>query len=666
MADQRNELDKVVARNEVLEEMLLEKERQLRVRDQEIEEYAFRIQNLQQYLDLFLNHPAYKVFKFFKKLWDHSDSSSGNDQQYDRFQLLSEPSQKALKQQVRDSGDWDRKPALEIVTAVFAPPLSIFRETVASVLAQTYKQWTWQIADASPDNTIWKFICELVQKDPRIRPLRIAENRGISANINEALRRSNGEYIVMLDHDDTLAPFALYAVAEKIREYPDADFIYSDADKIDESGRRCEPLLKPDWSPEMMLSFNLLNQLSVFRRKLLEEVGYLDPAFDGAQDWDLYFRITERTDRVRHIPQILYHWRKSAGSTAQALENKSQIRAMQTAVVTNHLTRIGCVDPEVRFNLAHRIHATYPVCAWKPASGRLISVIIPSRDHLEVLRKCLHTLFGLTSYANFQVVLVDTGSENAETWKFYETYAHNPGFKLVRYQEPFNFSKASNFGARFADGDLFLFLNNDTEILHSDWMSRMAQWFELKGVGIVGAKLLYPDGRIQHAGVILGLGGLAAHIFHNEAEDLITMYGSDCWYRNLSVVTGACMLISRHAFESAHGFDEEYRLNWSDVDLCLRVVSAGYRIVYTPDVRLIHVESVTHGRRIPRTDFERSSSLWEQQLAQGDPYFNPNLSYDSAMPKFRFSPNESALAINLKMMGRLPQKDFILLPDDLR
>ncbi len=666
MEDQTDERAKLAARNELLEEMLLEKEQQLRIRDRQVEEYAFRVGNLQQYLDLFLNHPAYKIYKFFKKFWDRTDSFPRNDPRYDTFQLLFEPSEEERRQQVVESRGWDRKPQLDIVTAVFGPPLSVFQETASSVLAQTYEHWMWHVADASPENTIWEFLSQLAQKDSRIRPVRLPENKGISANTNEALRRANGDYIVMLDHDDILAPFALYAVAREIRDHPDADFLYSDADKLDESGRRCQPLFKPDWSPEMMLSFNLLNQLSVFRRKLLEEVGYLDPALEGAQDWDLYFRITERTNHVYHIPQVLYHWRRSSGSTAQALDNKSRIRETQTAVVTNHLNRIGITDPEVKFDLSHRIHATYPISMWKPASGKLVSVIIPSRDHLEVLRKCLHTLFTLTTSADFQVVLVDTGSENPATWKFYETCKHNPAFKLVQFKEAFNFSKACNFGARFADGDLFLFLNNDTEIMHSDWMTRMAQWFEFRDVGIVGAKLLYPNGRIQHGGVVLGMGGLASHLFLDQRENLTTIFGNDCWYRNLMAVTGACLMISRVAFDAVHGFDEEFKLNYSDVDLCLRVHEAGYRIVHTPQARLLHRESVTHERRIPRSDFERAGLKWEKWLRSGDPYFNANLNYRSAIPQFKKSRGDSPYRINQDLMAAMPHKEMILLPDDVR
>ncbi|HEY4491054.1 MAG TPA: glycosyltransferase, partial [Acidobacteriota bacterium] len=312
---------------------------------------------------------------------------------YKLFQKHLEPSEEELRHQTEEWQSWPFRPLLNIVTAVCSPPLRVFEETIRSVLNQTYGGWLWTIVDASADDSIWKILTELAQRDLRVRPIRLEKNHGISRNTNVALERAEGDYIVLLDHDDQLAPHALYSVAEVVLKHPEVDFIYSDADKLDESGHRCEPLFKPDWSPEMMLSFNLLSQLSVFKRRWLDLIGYLNPELDGAQDWDLFLRITEKTRHVFHIPRILYHWRKISGSTASSAENKSNVRQAQIDAVTNHLVRTGIQEPLVEFDFTHSIYRVYPRVKWKPSKKRLISIIIPTKDQSELLRKCLDSLF---------------------------------------------------------------------------------------------------------------------------------------------------------------------------------------------------------------------------------------------------------------------------------
>lgn len=651
--------------------------KQLQRKDHEIRQYKMRIKSLNDYLNLFLTHPAYHVFKFFKNMVqkapnvNHEPAPSFG---YELFQLMNESGLGnrdtglgAPNPETRISSSDSRDPRPEsrisIITPVYGPPLEIFRETVHSVLQQTNPNWVWRLVDASPHDTIWDYLTQLAQTDPRIQPVRLKRNEGISGNTNLALRNARETFVAMLDHDDTLAPFAIQEVADAIQKHPDVDFLYSDADKLDEQGNRCDPLFKPDWSPELMLSCNLMNQFSVYRRSLLEQVGYLDPAFDGAQDWDLYLRIIERTDRIQHIPKILYHWRKTPNSTAQRTDNKPYVQKAQIAAITNHLKRCGLRDPKVFFDAKHPIHQTHPLCTWSIPRQRRVSIVIPTRDHVDVLRQCLSTLFSKTSYPDFQVILVDTGSTKGETRKLYASYQSESRMKIVEYKEEFNFGKACNTGALAADGELLLFLNNDTEILQKDWIELMAQWFERPGVGIVGPKLLYPDGRIQHAGVMLGLGGMAGHIFIYGNENLGTIFGTDGWYRNVSAVTGACMMISREAFEKAGRFDDGYRLNYSDVDLCLKVRDLGYRIVYTPHVRLIHHEGVSHGKRVPRSDFERASQRLIPWLKKGDPYYNPNLSPIPSMPEFRLNGVASVEELHREFLSRLPHKEFITLED---
>jgi GT2 family glycosyltransferase len=592
-------------------------------------------------------------------------SKKQEEQRYREFQRQFEPGADDLSKQRIEVSQWEEKPLFSIVTAVYNPPLSVFEEAVQSVQAQTYDNWEWRIADASSEGAIWAYLSELAEQDARIKPVRLSENRGISANTNAVLREAAGDYIVLLDHDDTIAAHALYAVAKTIQQHPDADFVFSDSDKLNEKGERCEPLFKPDWSPELLLSANLLTQLSVFRRSLLDEIGCLNPEMDGAQDWDLFLRISEHTRNIYHVPEILYHWRKSAKSTAQSTDNKAWVREAQRSALVAHLERSGLVDPVVSFLPEHPIHSVHPVSTWRLSNKPRVSIVIPSRDQADILSRCLESLDELTSYPDYEIILVDTGSAERDTYALYERWTAKPHFKLIHFREPFNFSKACNFGAAHATGQLLLFLNNDIEVLHDDWLHLMVQWFEREGVGVVGPKLLYPSGKIQHAGVIVGLGAMAAHIFSGSSEHISTIFGGADWYRNFLAVTGACMLISQEAFEAVGGFDEEFILNYSDIDLCLRVHEAGYRIVYTPQARLIHHEGTTHRGKIPRSDFEQGDKKWQRWFRSGDPYFNPNLSYQSTWPLFRRTIYDTSLNEHLKLMEILPDKKIITLPDDL-
>jgi GT2 family glycosyltransferase len=623
---------------------------------------------LEDYLNLFLNHPAYKAYKFLKSGLEKIYPSLRNSIQnvrYQYFQRSFEPRKMELLRQEKTWKKWETKPLLNLITAICDPPFQIFCQAVESVLNQTYGNWIWNLADASKTDTVWNYLQELSKKDPRIRPIRLSENNGIANNINVALRAATGTHIVFLDHDDTLAHNALFEVANAIRNDPDVEFLYSDADKLDGLGHRCFPLFKPDWSPEAMLSYNLLNQLSVFRKTWLDIIGFLDPQLDGAQDWDLYFRITEKTKRIHHIPKVLYHWRITSQSTAQSIRNKPYAQAAQLTAIMNHLKRIGLRDPEAFFVPEHPIYATHPLSRWKLSRDWNISIVIPSCDQPEILASCLESLFQNTTYQNYEVILVDTGTTNQQTLEIYKQNEKNPRFRLVEYKGSFNFGRACNQGASLASGDLLLFLNNDTQVIQPDWLQLMIQWFEREGVGIVGPKLLYPRLKIQHAGVVIGFGGLAGHLFINEDENTNSLMGPESWYRNVSAVTGACLLICKDAFEKVAGFDEGFQLHYSDVDLCIRTREAGYRIVYTPQVRLIHHESVTHKGVVPRADFERASRKWQNIFKKGDPYFNPNLTYSKACPDFKQNRKDSPEELNHRLMDRLPQKEFIRLPEDI-
>ncbi|MFQ3534559.1 MAG: glycosyltransferase family 2 protein [Aggregatilineales bacterium] len=587
---------------------------------------------------------------------------------YEAYCRLTALREADLEAQREEALTWHKPPVFGLITPVYQPPLHFFRRTVESVLRQSCPHWRWYLADATPTGEIWQYLTLLAGKDERIVPIRLAENGGISANSNVALRHAHAEglcdYIVLLDHDDMLAPQALYTVSRFLQEHPDADLIYSDEDKINDVDHRYNPFFKPDWSPEMMLCVNCVCHMSVIRRSLLERVGEFDPRKDGAQDWDLFLRISEMTDKIYHIPKVLYHWRAWEGSIARTIAAKDWAAKAQLAAIREHLERTGIYRPHVFFDPQHPIHAAHPLVTWDQRQPRRIAIIIPSRDKAEVLRGCLASLFERTCYPYYRVIVVDTGSTEQATFELYERYKGDERFQVLNYAGPFNFSRACNLGAQHAtDADLLLFMNNDMEVLDGQWLARMAQWFERKGVGIVGAKLIYPNGTIQHGGVYVGGGGLASHLFGLQADNSDSIFGSVSWYRNLLAVTGACLLISREAFDKVGGFDENYQLNYSDVALCLRVHEAGYRIVYTPHACLIHYESVTHGRRIPRSDFLRANQEFQKWIQAGDPYYNPNLSY--AMLDVTLSPAHRPVALNRRVMARLPNKPLIKLPDDL-
>ena len=573
-----------------------------------------------------------------------------------------EPDALALAAQVEESDGWGDAPLLSILTPTFNVPQAILQATIESVLVQTYGHWEWIIVDASTDVAVWDYLQEVAATDDRIKCHRI-DNSGISGNTNAALDFAQGEYVVLLDHDDTLRPFALFEVAQLIRERPEADLIYSDEDKLDRQEFRCEPFCKPQWSPETMLSANVITHLAVIRRELLSEIGGFDPEMDGAQDWDVFLRLSEKTSAIYHIPKVLYHWRKTPNSTAESIHHKPGIGKNQRKAIVNHLKRRGIVEPHVYADAKDPIHCVHPIIEWQPQTQHRVSIIIPSKDQAVLLGRLLDTLFASTQAVDFEVILVDTGSEQAATDALYARYADQ--LKLVRYQGEFNFSRACNLGAAHAQGDLLLFMNNDMEVVDADWLKAMVQWFDMPDVGVVGPKLLYPNRRLQHAGIILGMGGIAAHIFREKSENINSVIGAAKWYRNVTAVTGACLLIRRTLFEQVDGFDESYHLNYSDVDLCLKAREADYRIVYTPQSVLIHHESVTHVGRIPREDFLTISKRIQSYLSAGDPYYNPNLSHMFAMPTFKLGVHDTPQTLNDNLLAALPDKEYILLPDDL-
>ncbi len=520
------------------------------------------------------------------------------------------------------------RPIISFITPVYNPPVAALASAIDSVVAQSYPHWTLCLVDgASTEPEVRATLERRAAQDPRIRLLHLSENLGISGNSNLALQLADGEFVALLDHDDMLAPDMLFEVAQLLNRTPDADILYFDEDKLSVDGlERYAPWFKPDWSPDLMLSTNLLMH-GVFRRALVEKVGGFNPEMDGAQDWDLALRCTERTSRIYHIPRVLYHWRAVPGSAAGDAAAKPWAIAAQARAIPAHLRRLGVQDTGVEFPTPGTVHLR-----WPPPAGK-VSIIIPTKDKANLLAACVASILEKSTCPDFEIIVVDTGSQEQATLELYRSLELDPRVRFVEYEGQFNWSRANNLGATQARGDFLLFLNNDTEVIEPGWLEEMAGWAARPQTGVVGAKLLRPNGMIQHAGIVMGLAGHGSHIFEDSAEGVYGIFGSPEWVRNYRAVTGACMMVRREIFDELQGFDELYRIGYSDIEFCLRAVRAGYRNVYAPFARLVHHEGGSRGFNLPASDVLRASCQLLPWVQSGDPYFNPNLSYHYRQPR---------------------------------
>jgi GT2 family glycosyltransferase len=549
-----------------------------------------------------------------------------DDPAYARWIRFNEPAVPELLQQCR--ARLARRPTVSIVVPAYNTPAPFLHAMFDSVLAQTYPHWELCVADGgSTDGHVADTLRDYAAGDPRIKVHFLGRNNGIAGNSNAAIALATGDYVALLDHDDTLAPFALFEVVKAINDYPDADFLYSDEDKLSQDGtRRYEPHFKPDWAPDTLRSHNYICHLSVYRRELLQELGGFRTGFDGSQDYDLILRATERAKRVVHIPQVLYHWRTHAASTA--FDPKAKMYAYEAAqrALAEHLQRRG-TPGAVDFGQTYGIYSI----RYELPSRPLVSIVIPNRDQAGLLRRCVESV-GRSTYSNYELVILENGSREAATRAYYAELQRRPNVRLLTWEPPFNYAAANNFAAKHAAGVVLLFLNNDIEALSADWLERMLSHALRSDVGAVGAKLYYPDGTIQHAGVVVGLGGVAGHMHHHFPGDQYGYVGRLITTQNYAAVTAACLMTRREVFEAVGGFDEEFILTFNDVDLCLRLLQKGWQIVWSPDVRLTHWESKTRGPDTQGEALERFireealfKSRWGDFLAKGDPYYSPHL-----------------------------------------
>jgi O-antigen biosynthesis protein len=547
--------------------------------------------------------------------------------EYRRWIAKNEPGEAELKRQ--RTHRFSRSPKISIVVPAFNPPAEYLEAMIESVRAQTYGNWELCLADASTKEYVRPVLEKAAASDPRIKIAFLESNGGIVGNSNAAAAMTTGGFIGLLDHDDTLAPFAFFDIVAALNDQPDADFLYSDEDKLDTHGGRVEPNFKPDWSPETLRSRNYICHLTVIKRDLFEKLGGFRAGFDGSQDYDLVLRASEQARQIVHVPRVLYHWRMHAASTAFAKSTKNYAYDAGKRAVAEHLTRLA-IDASVHDG---PILGTYQV-VYHLRSQPLVSIVIPNKDQAALLSRCMESL-AKSSYANYEVVIVENGSQLPETHAYYRELAKQPHVRIVEWSRPFNYAAVNNFAAAQARGELLLFLNNDTEAINPDWLETMVKQAVQPGVGAVGAKLYYADDTIQHAGIVLGMGGVAGHshlFYPRQAQGYMQRLRIT---QNVAAVTGACLLMPRAVFEKVGGFDEGFVLAFNDVDLCLSVLQAGYRVVWTPDAELYHLESKTRGYEDTaekQARFKREYDLfhlkWAAVLKAGDPYFSPHFRLD--------------------------------------
>lgn len=522
-----------------------------------------------------------------------------------------------------------QKPLISIVIPLYCTPLPYLKELLESVRRQSYENWQLCLADGSPDDKAKEFIEKHYGREKRIVYRKLEENGGISVNTNEAVALAAGEYLMLCDHDDTLEPDALYEIVKAIND-TGADVLYTDEDKVSMDGRHYfDPNFKPDFNLFRLRENNYICHIFVVKKSLTDETGLLRSEFDGAQDFDFILRCCEKAQKITHIPKVLYHWRCHMDSTAADPSSKAYAYEAGRKAVREHYQRLG-IDAKVEMTERpgwYRSHV-------KVQGNPLISVIIPNKDHTDDLELCLFSMTRKSTYRNYEILIVENNSEKEETFEYYRKLPDRyPKARVLTWEKEFNYSAINNFAAKEAKGEYLLFLNNDVEILTPDWMEEMLQNCQQENVAAVGAKLYYPDDTIQHAGVVLGLGGIAGHIMCRASKEDPGYFGRMISVQEISAVTAACMMVKKSDFDAVGGLDETFQVAFNDIDLCMKFSAAGKKIIFTPYAELYHYESKSRGLEdTPEKQFrfdkevKRFQEKWAQQLEMGDPYYSPNLS----------------------------------------
>lgn len=541
-----------------------------------------------------------------------------------------EPSKEELEEQRNTK--FKINPKISIIIPMYNTPINFFEELVNSLIDQTYTNWELCLADGSPEKN--EKLEKIYKKDKRIKYKFIGENKGIAGNTNEALSLVTGDFVALLDHDDLLPIFSLYEIVKCINENPDVEFIYTDEDKFEKlGGKRYDPYFKSDFAPDTLRANNFICHFSVFKKELMDKLGGFRSKYDGAQDYDILLRMSEGTNNIIHIPKILYHWRvhslstAKSGGTAKPYAYEAGIKAIQ-----DHIDRIGLKGTVESGNTLGTYKVNYEI-----QGNPKVSIVIPNKDYVKTLKVCINSIKKLTTYENYEIIIVENNSEENETFEYYKKIDGKDKIKVVYFPEKeFNYSKIINFGVKNSTGDYIVQLNNDTELLTPNWLQEMLGFAQRDDVGAVGAELFYPDNTIQHAGIIIGIGGVAGHVFKNLPKGIHGYFSKDAMIQNLSAVTAACIMTPKSIYDEVGYMDEKFKVAFNDVDFCLKIRQTGKLIVYNPYVQFTHYESKSRGfedtpekKKRFQSEVDRFHDKWQSVLDKGDPYYNINLRLDN-------------------------------------
>lgn len=556
------------------------------------------------------------------------EQMQGDLQDYEVWRKLHQPSSRELKKQKKYSFAW--KPKMSIAIPLYNTPTQYLEELLQSIVGQTYANWELCLADGSTSDSVEIYIREHYKGEKRIKYRRLKENMGIAGNTNAAVEMADGDYVMLCDHDDLVAPDALFEMAKALNEDSSIDIIYTDEDLVNsDTTEFSSPRFKPDFNFDFLRSINYICHIFMVRKTILDEVGCFREEYDGAQDYDFILRCCEKTDKIHHIPKILYHWRAHENSTAGNPESKEYAIQAGKKALEEHYRRMG-MDAEVEYTGIFIMFRTILKVQGNPK----VSIVVPTKDHIDDLDKCLTSIEEKSTWNNYEIIIVENNSENPETFAYYEKIQKKyTNIKVVTWDGPFNYSAINNFGIKYASGHYYVLLNNDIEVITPEWMEIMLGYCQRADVGIVGAKLYYPDDTVQHAGVVIGVGGFAGHILTQTQREDTGYFGRLQAVQDVSAVTAACLMIRKDIFEQVQGLDEKFEVALNDVDLCLKVRAMNKLVVFHPGVEMYHYESKSRGSETSpekherfKREIARFRTKWSDILEHGDPYYNENLS----------------------------------------
>lgn len=572
-----------------------------------------------------------KIRSFLRKINRIVHGSKPEPTPYEIWMSLNDPTDEELKKQRNTK--FKLNPKISVLVPMYKTPVEMFDELVQYMINQTYTNWELCLEDGSPEKN--EDIEKICKKDKRIKYNYTGNNLGIAGNTNEALKHATGDYIALLDHDDLLPVNCLYEVVKAINENPELEFIYTDEDKITTTDKpRFDPHFKPDFAIDTLRSNNYICHFSVFRKDLMEKLGGEKNEYNGAQDYDIILRMAEITDpkHIKHIPKILYHWRVHELSTAKAGgDAKPYAFEAGIPVIEDHLKRIG-IEGKVSHGATLGTYQT----DYKVIGNPKVTILIPNRNEQKTLKVCIESILNKTTYENYEIVVIENNSTEDSIFDYYKKLEKNEKIKVLYYPEKqFNYSKIINYGVKNTDGEYIVQLNNDTELLTPDWLEKMIGMNQREDVGAVGVKLYYPDGTIQHAGTIIGVYGVAGHVFKGLYKNTHGYFARDSHIQNLSAVTAACMMAKRSVYEQVGYMDEAFAVAFNDIDFCLKIITSGKLIIYNPFVELKHYESKSRGaedtiekQKRFQGEIDLFYKKWGDYKKNGDPYYNINLRLD--------------------------------------